>query len=307
MSSDAGFLRVSDALGGWWDAVKRGEKPVRWPVGPGDWRSVSIGPGRVVLLGGAPNTGKSALVLQWTVDALLMTDDLRCLLANVEMPVDVLIDRIVARLAEVDVTAIHERDLTDLQAEAVMDAVERLEGIGDRLAFLRPPFDLSNVAAAADAVGANLIALDYLQRFEPPGEHRTRREAANATMEYLRRFSDAGVGVLGVAAVARTKDRGGRQSYDAAGLNLASFRESSELEFGADDAYLLVPDPDAEGCLSLRHVKSRYGRRQDLRLRFQGPLMRFDVLPEGAVPHRHKPPAEPPDLRDLWDRTRAAR
>ena len=36
-----------------------------------------------------------------------------------------------------------------------------------------------------------------------------------------------------------------RNSYEGDALNLASFRESSELEFGADDAFILAPDVNA--------------------------------------------------------------
>ncbi len=116
-----------------------------------------------------------------------------------------------------------------------------LEPLADRLAFVRPPFDLENVAASADAFRADLLVLDYIQRIPPPGQHADKRASVNATMDYLRQFADAGVAVLVVAAVGRTKDTKGRTSYSGDGLNLARFRESSELEFGADDAFILVP------------------------------------------------------------------
>lgn len=113
---------------------------------------------------------------------------------------------------------------------------------------MRPPFDLSNVAATADAFGAGLLVLDYIQRIAPPGDYAdNNRGSVNATMDCVRKFADIGGAVLMVAAVARTKDSKGRVSYDGAGLNLASFRESSELEFGADDAFMLVPDPQGRG------------------------------------------------------------
>ena len=56
-------------------------------------------------------------------------------------------------------------------------------------------------------------------------------------MNYLRQFAEAGVGLMVVSAVGRSKDSKGRSSYTE-GLSLASFRESSELEFGADDAFI---------------------------------------------------------------------
>ena len=63
-------------------------------------------------------------------------------------------------------------------------------------------------------------------------------------MDYLRQFADAGVAIVVVAALARSKDAKGRSSYTD-GLSLASFRETSELEYGADDAFILAPADNA--------------------------------------------------------------
>jgi hypothetical protein len=53
---------------------------------------------------------------------------------------------------------------------------------------------------------------------------------------------------LRASPLMESADAKGRSSYSGEGLNLASFRESSELEFGADDAFILHPDgDDAEG------------------------------------------------------------
>ncbi|NMC19180.1 MAG: AAA family ATPase [Thermogutta sp.] len=309
MPESSRYIAIGDALQSWLGAIQSGERPIRWPVGPAAWDSVAIGPGRIVLLGGAPNTGKSGLTLQWSVDAVLLNPGVRAIVANVEMPVAVLLDRIVARLAGIDVTRLHERTLDKRELERARRAVEKLVAVGDRLAFLMAPFTLENMATAADAVQANLLVLDYLQRFEPPGDHRSRRESINAVMSDLRRFADGGAAILAVAAVGRVRDKTGRNGYDAAGLNLASFRESSELEFGADDAYLLIPDKSDENVVNLRHVKSRYGRRQDLRLRFDGPRMRFDVVPDGGEPRprAEKREPDPDDLAALWRNTPTAR
>jgi replicative DNA helicase len=66
--------------------------------------------------------------------------------------------------------------------------------------------------------------------------------------------------VIVVSAVGRSKDSKGRNSYNE-GLNLASFRESSELEFGADSAFILAP---GEGdAVTLKHLKDRYGQCKD--------------------------------------------
>ena len=99
-------------------------------------------------------------------------------------------------------------------------------------------------------------------------------------MDYLRQFADAGVAIIVVAALARSKDAKGRSSYTD-GLSLASFRETSELEYGADDAFILAPadddksDGEASSRVVLKHLKSRHGETRDIALNFDRKHQRF--------------------------------
>ena len=266
------FETAANVFDGWRDDVLTGSPPVLWPVGSGGLARIEIGPGLVTLFGGAPGAGKTAFAMQLVTDALRLTPTLRALVCSVEMPARVLLDRQLARLSGIDLGTIRYRRFTDEHADRLDQGIHTLEAVADRLAFVRPPFDLDNVAAAADAFRADLLLLDYLQRIPPPGNHADKRVAVNATMDYLRQFADAGVAVLVVAAVGRTKDNKGRSSsYSGDGLNLASFRESSELEFGADDAFILVPAEDAAEfgpvAVTLKHLKARHTEPKDLALR----------------------------------------
>jgi replicative DNA helicase len=220
------------------------------------------------------------------------------------MPPAVLLDRQLARLAGIDLSLIRHRRLTAEHAARTGQGLESLDGLADRLAFVRPPFTLANVAATADAFRADLILLDYIQRIAPPGDHGDRRGAIDKSMDYLRQFADAGVAVVVVSAVGRGKDSKGRSSY-AEGLSLASFRESSELEFGADDAFILAPGDDADdGAVTLRHLKSRHGEARDISLRFERRYQRFTAAPDGPAPaDRGKLQAA---LTALWARTAPA-
>ena len=213
-----------------------------YPIGSDELARIEIGPKLVTLLGGPPGAGKTAFTMQAVVDALRLTENLRACICNVEMSPTVLLDRQLARLSGIDVTTIRYRRCGHAHSERLDLSLNTLETVADRLCFVKPPFDLENVAETVDAFHADLILLDYIQRIPPPGDHGDRRGSVDATMNYLRQFADAGVAVIVVAAVARTKDSKGRSSYSGDGLNLASFRESSELEFGADDAFILVPD-----------------------------------------------------------------
>jgi replicative DNA helicase len=278
------YVSAADALDRWRDDVLTGKAPVLYPLGAGDLGRIEVGPGLVTLIGGAPGSGKTAFTMQCVVDALRLSPDLRGLVCNIEMPPAVLLDRQLARLSGVDLTTIRYRRIGSEHADRIDQGMNTLAAVADRLCFLRPPFDLGNVAAAADDFGASLLVLDYIQRIAPPGEHDTRRNSVDATMNYLRQFADAGVAVIVVSAVSRAKDAKGRSSYAGDGLNLASFRESSELEFGADDAFILHPDDDdAESELvKLKHLKSRHGECRDLLMRFDRRRQTFAVETEPA-------------------------
>ncbi len=150
----------------------------------------------------------------------------------------------------------------------------------DRLVFVQSPFDLANVATAADSIKAEMIVLDYIQRIRPTGEFDDNRGSINATMESIRQFADVGCCVLVMSAVGRSKDSRGRSSYAGNTLSLASFRESSELEYGADDAYLLVAANDEESsggnvAVTLKQLKCRYGQPIDLDLMFDREFQSF--------------------------------
>jgi replicative DNA helicase len=194
------------------------------------------------------------------------------------MPPGVLLDRQLARLSGVDATTIRYRNLIGEHSERIDSDLVILSEVSERLAFVRPPFTLKNIAATADEIDAGLIVLDYIQRIQPPGDHGDKRGSVDATMSHLRAFADAGIAVIVLSAVGRSKDKSGRSSYSGEGLNLASFRESSELESGADDAFILTPDHKVDGEVILRHLKSRNGECRDVRMTFDKPLQRFTTI-----------------------------
>jgi replicative DNA helicase len=294
---------AADVLTNWRADVLSGKPPELFPVGTGEFSRIEIGPGTVTLLGGAPGSGKTGLVMQWVFDALRMTPDLRVLVANVEMGPAALLDRQLARLSGINLSLIRHRRLGEEHADRIDQAMNTLEPLTERLVFLRPPFDLENVAASADAFDARLLLLDYIQRIRPPGEHGDKRGAVNATMDHLRQFADAGIAVIVVSAIGRTKDSKGRSSYAGEGLSLASFRESSELEFGSDAAFILTPDDDDQGeAVTLRQLKSRHGECRDLALTFDRKRQRFKPIGEdqGTQPGKSKITSA---LAALWGRT----
>jgi replicative DNA helicase len=281
--AEARYQTGGDVLAGWKEELLTGTPPTLYPVGAGGLARLEVGPGLVTLLGGAPGAGKSALSMQLVVDALRLTPELRVLVCNVEMAPKVLLDRQLARLSGIDLSDIRHRRLDGQHGDRLDRGLATLDEIAERLCFVRPPFNLDNVAAAADDFEADLLLFDYIQRIAPSGDTGDRRAAVDSLMNHLRQFADADRSVFVVAAVARTRDNKGRSSYAGDGLGLASFRESSELEFGADDAFILVPDDEDGDTVTLRHLKSRSGEPCDLKLLFDRRLQRFTPEDDGPA------------------------
>lgn len=305
MNAKARYTVAADALTDWRDTLFNGATPTFYEVGAGVFELVEIGPGRVIVIGGPPGGGKTALVTQWTIDALRAVPTLRAVLCSVEMSVPVLLDRQLARLAGVPLDVIARRKLDASHAERIDRGLATLESVADRLAFVDPPFELGNVADTADEFGGELLTLDYLQRIRPPGEHGDKRGRVDALMGFLRQFAEAGCAVLCVSAVARSKDRRGRSTYDGDALSLASYRESSELEYGADLAYMLVGNPDAPEAMTLRCLKHRHGEPVDISLRFERSIQSFTPTePATEMPGECGKLAA--SLRVLWGSTPTA-
>ena len=261
---------------GWRGDVVSGKPPVTFPVAPPDHplAKFEIGPGIVGMIGAPPAGGKTALMNQMVFDAVALTPSLRAVIANVEMSPAAFLDRQLSRLSGIPLRLIRKRLLTVKHADQLATGLAAVRARVERVAFVRPPFDLANVAATAAATGADLILLDYVQRIGPPKGYTDKRLSLNAVMDAVRGFADAGCGVLVVSAVGRQKDASGKSSYD--GLNLASFRESSELEYGSDSAYLLDRQAGSADAV-LRCVKDRHGDPCDIPLTFDGAHQRFDA------------------------------
>jgi replicative DNA helicase len=267
------FATGADLFGSWLADLGCGEPPARYPL-PSPFAPLDIRPGRLTLFGGAPGVGKTAALLQIGVDLLWDNPAARLLVANVDITPARLVNRIVSRLAAVPLTAIADRTLTPGQWDRVRAAVAAVEPVAPRLTFLYAPFTLEHVAAAGTAFGANVLMLDYIQRFAVGDGKGDKREQLETAAAVLRRFCDAGAAVLVASAVARQNGTDGA-AYEGPGL--ASFRVSSELGHETDSAYLLVPAGGEE--IDFLCVKNRHGPLADIRTLFDPTIQKFTPAP----------------------------
>lgn len=243
-------------------------KPIRWQL-PSPFDTLDVRPGRVILIGAPPGAGKTTLVLQVVTMLLEAHPELRAVVGNVETAPAVLLDKMLARFAEVDLTAVMDRSFTTVERRRVDAAIREREGVLDRMTFLDGPYTVEGMFECMRATGARVAVIDYVQRFS--SGDRDDRAKLDEVMGKVRLLASAGAAVFVVSSVTRQKDRAGGSTY--AGLSLAAFRGSAELEFGADDAYLLHSGPAAR----LEQVKNRFSSPRDVPLRFRGEFQRFEA------------------------------
>ena len=269
------LIRADQLFMGWKRDLLSGKPPVRWALADEDspLNAIQAEPGRVKALGGQPGSGKTALVLQLVTDGLRLCDKLRVLVANVEMAPDVLLDRQLSRLSGIDLTIVQDRKFTAEHMERLHAGFSELESICGRLGFVQGPFTLENVARAADELEPEILVLDYLQRFQGSASD-DRRGGLDQSMSLIRKFADSGSCVFVVSALSRQKNAAGRSGYDAETLTMAAFRDSSEIEFACDDAFILTTGKEPNER-TLKHLKARNGECRDIALEFDGAVQRF--------------------------------
>jgi replicative DNA helicase len=296
-------------LGGLRHDLYHGKPPVEYRVAAQPWGSVGFRPGEIMAVAAPPAMGKTALISQMTVDALRLDPAARCLTVNVEMRPEVIIERQISRLSGVPYSDIAGRKSLLVRDKHIDPALSTLDSIGDRMFFMQPPFSIERVVKTVDEVGATILVLDYLQRIQCCDGAADARNRLNSLMDTVREIANCGVCVVLISAVARTPSKKGG-GYNANEIGMGSFRESSEIEYGCDDAFVLVEGNGSETTsgsrvLELRHVKSRNHERKNLGLLFEGGTQRFRLAPSEASP----PPVMIPDvaLAKSWqERKRSA-
>lgn len=248
-------------------------EPPRFPTG----LPFEFGPGSLLLLGAGPGAGKSTLATQCGQDALLNDGELRVLIVNVEQPPEDIYARQLALHSGVKYGRIrYPKDLDEDDRRRLDEADADLQSrIGDRLRYVTAS-DFASIKQAVKEHRTGVLVLDYLQRIRLPSKSDKRQEVDELLAE-LRELCHQGLGVLAISSLGRPQKRGdGYSSYD-----ITSFKESGEIEYGADEAYILKREKFVPGAtqVTLKAVKLRHRPidEGDIRL-IQGDSLRFALV-----------------------------
>jgi replicative DNA helicase len=288
----AGPIMLGDFLPSLLDDVLNGTPPPEYHFTPEPWGTLALRPGEITCVGGPPNCGKTALLMQMVTGALISNPSLKAIVACVEMSEQILIERTLARLSGVYLGKILKRDRDEYFSGRIEEARAQLESLADRLMFIRRPFTMMDVRAAYEQFQPNIVVLDYLQRIPADPTIMETRQQVTFTMSAVRSLADQGPAVLAAAALNRQSSSRNQTRADAVDDNvndLAAFRDSSDIEYSTDDAYVLAKEAGTTVTVHgevyqpkkvvLRHVKSRNSLTMHVPLLFDGRVQEFRLRP----------------------------
>lgn len=253
--------------------------------------------GDVVVLGGYPSDGKTALALMM---AYHMAKTLRVGFYSLETNEAKVGDRVVTQCTQIDFGAIKQSALTDRDwgtfAAASDDASTRnldvIEASG---------MTAGEIAAHAVAMGYEAIFVDYVQLIVPEGGARDARSEQMARVSRaLHTFAQSHrVLVVELAQLTRP-ERGAWRAPD-----MHDLKESGQFEQDADLIVMVYrPDPASvysrEKCRVIRIAKLKEGRRGSGVFAFDGAHQTFAPYTRDTAKPTPKKPGEAPGQTDMW-------
>ena len=235
-----------------------------------------LAPGRITIIGAPPGAGKTALAAQIAFEAMDRHPELTLCIANAEMEVRELLKRELSRRSGIGHRTISKglAALDEQRHEAVCVAYEELKPAAMRTWHMLTPFNCEGLEELL-YVDPGILIVDYLQKFRSSATDA--RAGVDEVMTCLRELAMQGWAVLAMSATTRGNSKNG--GHDPQSLSLSSFKESGEIEFNADAAYVLRNRSENDASvkeIDLDCVKNRAGAMVCVELTFCGDFMRFD-------------------------------
>lgn len=249
-------------------------------------------PGQLVVIGARPGMGKTAFGLELARRAA-QSEKRRVLFFSLEMSVEELSERVVASLAEVNLSQVQSGELNGDELSRVADAVRELSGV-DIVWNSDPTIRVADIRASALRARAQgnlgMIVVDYLQLMSS-GRIRSadNRQAEVAEISRSLKILAREIEVPVVALSQLSRNLEGRHDKRP---QLSDLRDSGQIEQDSDLVLLLhreemysADSPD-KGFIEVIVAKHRNGPVGKVSLWFDPALMRFGDLerPKDIIP-----------------------
>ena len=232
--------------------------------------------GDVVMIGGYPSDGKTALALMM---AYHMAARYKVGFFSLETDKRKVRDRMVASVAQIDFDAIKRRTLTESDWAGL--AAKSTDMSKRDLTVLRAAgMTVADIQSASQAYGFQVVVIDYVQLITPEVSRRAPRSEQMADVSRaLHTFAQSSETLVIELAQLTRQERGSWREPD-----MHDLKESGQFEQDADIIFLLYrPSPsddtlDQEKNRILKIAKYKEGPRGRWPLYFDGPKQIFSVM-----------------------------
>ena len=254
-------------------------------------------PGDMVVLGGYPSDGKTALALQFAAG---IGRSRRVGFFSYESTRDKLFDRHVAREAMLSYTKIKRNQLQESDYRDLEELRECLTG--PQLTLIDAAgMTALDIQAYAQAHRYDVVFVDYLQKIAgPQGARQTDFERVSAISSQLQQFGRLTKTTVVALSQLSRPERDSR-TREIRPPRLSDLRSSGQIEQDADVVLFLYREDydNKQSNRLLRIAKNKEGEAMDyVRFRFDGDLQTFSRIAPTPEPAQKK---EPPRQVSFWE------
>ncbi len=238
--------------------------------------------GDVVVIGGYPSAGKTALALQM---AMWMARKWRVGFFSLETDHRKVTDRAIAMLNDISFTAIKRRELTDKDWERF--AAKSAAAAALKFTLIEAAgWSVSDITGAAEAFDFDVIFIDYVQLIRPSSTRITRSEQVAEISRELHAFAQSRKKLVIELAQLTREDRVAVPKKGKPQQNeprMSDLKESGQLEQDADMIFMVYRpveggDYDPAKSRFLRIVKNKEGLLLRTLLWFDGDKQSFTPM-----------------------------
>ena len=257
--------------------------------------------GDMVVLGGYPSAGKTALAVTM---AYHQAKDRRVGFYSLETSQYKLADRLMSNLAGIELSAIKRNEITGEEWQRVADESDRIRG--RKLELIEASgMTVQDIQADALAHRYEIVYIDYLQLIEPETRRVNRTEQVSGISRGLQQLAH-GTGrlVVALSQLTRAEHTGKHEPIEP---TMSALRESGQIEQDADAIMLLYLEEPGRPDVSrriLKVAKNKEGTRGRIYLVFDGQFQRFreSAIEEPAPGTKRQTYKRPPkDQLDFFD------
>lgn len=225
--------------------------------------------GNLVVVGGRPGMGKSALGLNLCRDGMQFN---KYLFVSVEMSADELAERMLADMTNIENSKIRNANVNEIDLRRMVDTLNEanFDIIDTKDNNIYNIISLIKIHRAK--FGLDVVVIDYLQKLNAGGRD-ARTNVGNASTALKNLARELGITVIALAQL----NRDGKNARP----ELTELKESGQIEQDADcvlfpfrPSYYEDEKPDVEDAVVII-AKNRHGRLCDIPCTFTGALTRY--------------------------------